>query len=195
MLLTVVLEKTLESPLDCKEIKPVNPIVNLSWIFFGRTNAEAEAPTLWPSDGKNWLIGKDLDAGKGWRQGEGNDRPWDDSVASSTRWTRIWANSRSWWRTGRLVCCSLWGCKESDLTTWTEVNTMIPHNRNSYLEFGRLFKRKQINFTSVKLGWKTMPLIIAQCIYTLKKNLEAVKGSRFMWFKFSYCLLEMWILV
>ena len=67
---TVVLEKTLESPLDCKEIKQVNPKRNQSWIFTGRTNAKAGAPILWPPDVKNWLIGKDPDAGKDWRQEE-----------------------------------------------------------------------------------------------------------------------------
>ena len=67
---TVVLEKTLENPLDCKEIKPVNPKGNQSWIFIGRTDAEAEAPILWPPDVKNCLIGKDPDAGKDWRQEE-----------------------------------------------------------------------------------------------------------------------------
>ena len=64
---SVVLEKTLESALDCKEIKPVNPKRNESWIFIGRIDAEAETPILWPSDAKNWLIGKDPDAGKDWR--------------------------------------------------------------------------------------------------------------------------------
>ena len=68
---TVVLEKTLESPLDCKEIKPVNPKVNQSWIFIGRTDDEAEGPMLWPLDVKNWLTGKDPDAGKEWRQEKG----------------------------------------------------------------------------------------------------------------------------
>ena len=67
---TVVLEKTLESPLDCKEIKPVNPKGNQSWIFIGRTDAEAEAPILCPPDVKNWLLGKDSDAGEDWRQEE-----------------------------------------------------------------------------------------------------------------------------
>ena len=67
---TVVLEKTLESLLDSKEIHPVHPKGNLSWIFIGRTDAEAEAPILWPPDVKNWLIGKDPDAGKDWRQEE-----------------------------------------------------------------------------------------------------------------------------
>ena len=66
----VVLEKTLESSLDCKEIKPVNPKGNQSWIFIGRTDAEAEIPILWPPDVKNWLIWKDPDAGKDWRQEE-----------------------------------------------------------------------------------------------------------------------------
>ena len=67
---TVMLEKTLESPLDCKDIKPVNPKENQSWILIGRTDAEAETPTLWPPDAKNWLIGKDPDAGKDQRQKE-----------------------------------------------------------------------------------------------------------------------------
>ena len=67
---TVVLEKTLESPLDCKEIKPVHPKGNQSWIFTGRTDAEAETPVIWPPDVKNWLIWKDPDAGKDWRQEE-----------------------------------------------------------------------------------------------------------------------------
>ena len=70
MLLTVVLEKTLESPLDSKEIQPVRPRGNQSWIFIGRTDAETETPVLWPPDGKNRLIGKDCDAGKHWRQEE-----------------------------------------------------------------------------------------------------------------------------
>ena len=67
---TVALEKTFESTLDCKEIKPVIPKGNKSWIFIGKTDAEADAPKLWPHDVKNWLIGKDPDAGKDWRQGE-----------------------------------------------------------------------------------------------------------------------------
>ena len=68
---TVVLDKILESPLDCKEIKPVHPKGNQSWIFTGRTGAKAETPILWPADVKNWLLGKDPDAGKDWRQEKG----------------------------------------------------------------------------------------------------------------------------
>ena len=97
----VVLEKTLESLLDCKEIKPVNPKGGQSWIFIGRTGAEAEAPALWPPDGKNWLTGKDPDTGKDWRREEKGTRGWDDWMASPTRWTWIWASSGSWWWTGK----------------------------------------------------------------------------------------------
>ena len=83
---TVVLEKTLESPLDCKEVKPVNPKGNQSWIFIGRIDAEAETPVLWPPDVKNWLIGKDPDARKDWRQEEkGRQRMrWLDGITDST---------------------------------------------------------------------------------------------------------------
>ena len=82
---TVVLEKTLESPLDCKEIKPVNPKENQSWIFIGKTNTETEAPILWPLDAKSWHIGKDPDFGKGWGQEEnGRQRMrWLDDITDS----------------------------------------------------------------------------------------------------------------
>ena len=82
---TVVLEKTLERPLDSKESQPVHPKGNQSWIFIGRTDAEAETPILWPPDGKNWLIGKDSDAGKDWRQGRrGQQRMrWLDGITNS----------------------------------------------------------------------------------------------------------------
>ena len=81
---TVVLEKTLESLLDCKEIQPVNPKGNQSWIFFERTDAKAEAPILWLSDGKNWLIGKDPDAGKDWRLEEKGMR--EDEMVGWHHW-------------------------------------------------------------------------------------------------------------
>ena len=93
---TVVLEKTPESPLDCKEIKPVHPKGNQSWIFIGRTDAEAETPILWPPDAKNWLIWKDPDAGKRLKAGEGDDRGWDGWMASLTQCTWVWINSGSW---------------------------------------------------------------------------------------------------
>ena len=98
---TVVLEKTLESPLDCKGIKPVIPKGSQSWIFLGRTDAEAESPIFWPLDVKSWLTEKDPDAGKDWGQERRGDRGWDGWMASSTQWTWVWANSGRWWRIGK----------------------------------------------------------------------------------------------
>ena len=123
---TVVLKKTLESPLDCKEIKPVNHKGDHLWIFIGRT--EAEAPILWPPDEKNWLLRKDLDAGKDWRQ-EGTTKDEISWMASLTRWTWVWISSRSCDGQGSLVCCSPRGHKESDMTkqlNWIEPNWFTP---------------------------------------------------------------------
>ena len=83
----MVLEKTLESPLDCKEIKPVNPKGDHSWVFIGRTDAEAETPILWPPDAKSHIIGNDSDAGRWRARGGGRDRGCDGWVASLTQWT------------------------------------------------------------------------------------------------------------
>ena len=92
---------TLHMTLDCKEIKPVNPKGNKSWIFIGRTSAEAETLTPWPPDEKNWLTGKDPDAGKDWRQKKRTTQDgWDGWMASLTWWTWVWASSGSWWWTG-----------------------------------------------------------------------------------------------
>ena len=99
---TVVLEKTLESLLGCKEIKPVHPKGNQAWIVIGRTDGEAETPILWPPDMKNSLTGKDPDAEKDWRQEEqGTTEDEMVPMASPTQWTWIWVNSRSWWWTGK----------------------------------------------------------------------------------------------
>ena len=99
---TVVLEKTLESSLDSKEIKPVNPGGNQSWIFIGRNHAEAEAPILWPPDLKSWLIRKDPDAGKDWKQEEKGTIE-DKMIGWHHHLNRhwVWANSWRWWKTGK----------------------------------------------------------------------------------------------
>ena len=120
---TVVLEKTLESLLDCKEIQSVNLKGNQPWIFIGRTDAEAETPILWPPDVKNWLTGKDPDTGKDWRQEE-KGMTEDEMVG----WYH-WLSGHEFESTpgvgdgqGSLVCCSPWGHKESDTTeqlNWT----------------------------------------------------------------------------
>ena len=120
----VVLEKTLESPLDCKEIKPVNPKGNQPWIFIGRT--DAEAPILWPPDAKSWLIGKDPDAGKDWRQEEKGVT--EDEMVGWHQWLtghEIEQSPGDSEGQGSLACCSSWGHKESDMTewlNWTELN-------------------------------------------------------------------------
>ena len=126
---TVVLEKTLESPLDCKEIQPVRPEGNQSWMFIGRTDVEAETPTLWPPDAKNWLIWKDPDAGKDWRQEEKGTT--EDEMAGwhhrldghEFEWTLGVGDGQ-----GDLACCDSLGRKELDTTerlNWTELKHVI----------------------------------------------------------------------
>ena len=114
---TVVLEMTLESPWDCKEIKPVHPKVNQSWISIGGTDAEVEAAILWPPDTKNWLIGKDLDFGKDWRQEEKGMT--EDEMVGWNHWLnghRFEQAPGDGERQGSRVCCSPRGCKELDTT-------------------------------------------------------------------------------
>ena len=112
---TVVLEKTLESPLDCKAIQPVHPKGDQSWILIGRTDVEAEAPILWPPDGKNCL--KRPWCWERLKAGEGADRGWDVWMTSLTQWTWVWVNSRSWWwGQGGLMCCDSW--VHLDMTEW-----------------------------------------------------------------------------
>ena len=113
---TVVLEKTLESPLDCKEIQPVHPKGDQSWVFVGRTDSKAEALIFWLPHAKSWLTGKDscwegLGAG-----GEGDDRGWNGWMAPPTRWTWVWVNSGSWWWTEKPGVLQVQGVTESDRT-------------------------------------------------------------------------------
>ena len=123
---TVVLEKTLESPLDSKEIQPVHPKGNQFWIFIGRTDVEAETPILWPLKVKSWLFWKDPDAGKDWRAGgDGDDRGWDGWMASLTRWTWVWGNSGSWWWTGRPGMLLLMGSQRDGHDWATELNPIL----------------------------------------------------------------------
>ena len=96
--------------MDCKEIQPVHPKGDQSWVFIGRTDTEAEAPILWPPHAKSWLIGKRPWCWEGlWAGGEGDNRGWDGWMASPTRWTWVWVNSRSWWWTGRPGVLPSWG--------------------------------------------------------------------------------------
>ena len=126
---TVVLEKTLESPLVCKEIQPVHSKGDQSWVFIGRTDAKAETPILGPPHVKSWLIGKDSDAGRDWGQEEKGAT--QDEMAG---WHH-WLNGQEFGWTpgvgdeqGGLTCCNSWGCKESDMTeqlNWTELKNTI----------------------------------------------------------------------
>ena len=126
---TVVLEKTLESRLDCKEIQPVHSKGDQSWVFIGRTDVEAETPVLWPPDAKSWLIWKDPDAGKDWRQEESGMTE-DEMVG----WHhRLNGHGFGWILgvgdgQGGLACCGSWDCKELDTTeqlNWTEYVSFV----------------------------------------------------------------------
>ena len=125
---TVGLEKTLESPLDCKEIQSVHSKGDHSWVFFGRNDAKAETPVLWPPHVKSWLIGKDSDAGRDWGQEEKGMT--EDEIAGwhhqldghEFEWTPGVGDGQ-----GGLVCYNSWGHKESDMTerlNWTEFNVI-----------------------------------------------------------------------
>ena len=121
---TVVLEKILESPLDCKEIKPVNPKGNQSWTVIRRTDAKAGAPILWPPDAKNWLTGKDPDAGKsegGRIRGRWRMR-WLDGITNSMDMSLSKLLELVMGQ-GNLACCSPWGRKEFDTTQWLKLQS------------------------------------------------------------------------
>ena len=149
---TAVLEKTLESPSDCKEIQPVHPKGDQSWVFFGGTDVEAEALILWPPDAKSWLIWKDPDAGKDWGQEEkgmteGEMVGWHHWLdGHGFGWTLGVGDGQ-----GGLACCCSWGCKEWDTTeqlNWTELNRV-----NEFINW-QLFKSwlKQENYLTYNWG-------------------------------------------
>ena len=126
----MLLEKALESPLDCKEIQPVHPKGNQSWIFIWRTDAEAEAPVLWPPDAKNWVIGKDPDAGKDWRQEEKGTL--EDKMVEEHHWLDGYEFQQAPGAgvgQGSLYAREAWhteipvhGISESDMTEWLNWN-------------------------------------------------------------------------
>ena len=134
---TAVLAKTLESPLNCKEIQPVYSKGDQPWVFFGKTDAEAETPVLWPPHAKSWLIGKDSDAGRDWGQEE--KRTTEDEKAGwhhrldgrEFEWTpEVGDGQRG------LACCDSWSHKESDTTeqlNWTELNFIIEQAGHNFI--------------------------------------------------------------
>ena len=142
----MMLEKTLESPVDCKEIQPVHPKGNQSWIFIGRTDAEAETTILWPSHAKSWLVGKEPDAERDWGQEKGMT---EDEMAG---WHH-WLDGREFeWTPGAgdgqggLAFCDSWGRKESDMTelNWTELLL----GRKAMTDLHSILKSRDITFPS-----------------------------------------------
>ena len=162
MLLNCGVGKTLESPLDCKEIQPVNPKGSQYWTFIGRTEAEAEIPILWPPKVKNWLIGKDPDAGKDWRQEE----KWT-TENEMVGW-HLWVNGREFEQAlgvgdgqGSLACWSPWGCKELDTTewlNWTEPEDSLL-NFIPVKMFLKLTKYNHLPFLCLSLLFPHFPLL------------------------------------
>ena len=129
-LMLLMLEKTRESSVDCKEIQPVHPKGNQPSVFIGGTDFEAETPILWPPDAKRWLHWKDPDAEKDWGQTEmGVNRGWDGWMASPMQWTWVWIDSGSWWWTGRPGVLWFTGLKSrTRLSDWTKLKNKTFYN-------------------------------------------------------------------
>ena len=196
---TVVLEKTLESPLDSKEIQPVHPKGNQSWIFIGRTDAEAETPILWPPDAKNWLILKNPDAGQDWRQ---EKRTTEDEMVGwhhrldGHEFEQI---PRVGDRQGSLSCCSPWVGKESDTTkwlNWTEVG--LHWSSNSLQELG--FHKKWVSsshFSCEPIIFVMLSCIVAFCFWIPQSSIPSQAGQTqpcLPWGKSGYYHLCLWTL-
>ena len=160
----MVLEKTLESPLDCKEIQPVHPKGNQSWVFIGRTDAEAETPILWPPHAKSWLTGKDPDAGRDWGHEEKGTT--EDVMAGwhhqldgrEFEWTLVVADGQ-----GGLACCDSWGRK-------------VRHDWAT-----------ELNWNTVK---STLELPFYRWQRTKQNTLKLVKFKILFWVLFQYPLLQ-----
>ena len=162
----MVLEETLKSPLDCKEIQPDHPKGNQSWIFIGRTDVEAETPILWPPDVKNWLIENDPDAGKDWRQDKKGTTE-DEMVGWHHR-----LNGHEFEQApgvgdgqGSRVCCSSWGHKESNTTEWLNWIELRGYISEIRLRLEKLKAKIQSLMTTH--SWCRFGLLTACCIHTL----------------------------
>ena len=179
---TVVLEKTLESPLDCKEIQPVHPKGDQSWVFFGRTDVEAETPIFWPPDAKSWLIWKYPDAGKDWGQEE------KGMIENEMVGWHHWLNGHGFGWTlrvgdgqGGLACRGSWGCKESDTTeqlNWTDWDTAknLVVDKSFWWNWS-LKKLDDSRKSSVLM--KEWIVLSLQCVYIYRYNiiLNGIIGS------------------
>ena len=150
---TVVLEKTLENPLDCKEIQPVHSEGDQPWDFFGRNDAKAETPVLWPPHAKSWLIGKDSDAGRGWGQEEKGTT--EDEMAGWHHWLNgrwVWVNSGSWWWTGRPGVLRFMGSQRVRHDWATELNWSVVSRAS--LDLGTLINQLLITWVKKKKNFE-----------------------------------------
>ena len=150
---TLVLEKTLESPLDIKVMKPVHPKGNQTWVFIGRTDVEVEIPILWPPDTESWLIKRAWCWERLKVGGEGDDRGWDGWMASPTQWTCVWVNSGSQWWTGRPGVLWFMGSQRIGHNWVTELNW-----RRGWIDslFSKLTKSRKW-LVICQLVWTTPP--------------------------------------
>ena len=156
----MVSEKTLESPLDCKEIQPVHPKRNQSLIFIGRTDPEAEIPIFWPPDAKNWVIGKDPDAGKDWRLGKRTTEDemvgWHHGLDGHEFEQALGVGDGQ----GGLACCGSWGCNKSALTERLNWPELIPTERSAYDKRVAwwIFKSEFRSISGIVVGNSELPL-------------------------------------
>ena len=173
---TVVLEKTLESPLDCKEIQPVHSEGDQPWDFFGRNDAKAETPVLWPPHAKSWLIGKDSEAGRDWEQEEKGTI--EDEMAGWHHWLD---GCESEWTPGvgdgqgSLACCDSWGCEESDTTErliWSDLNPLII-SHNTYIQNTETENYK-CSFWGRKYGIRNESLFKKECSFNWRKSIRSL---------------------
>ena len=205
---TVVLEKTLESPLGCKKIQPVHPKGDQSWVFIGRTHVEAETPILWPPDVKSWLIWKDPNSGKDWRQEE-KGRTEDDMTGC-----HHWLNRHEFGETpgvgdgqGGLACCGSWGHKESDTSerlNWTEeyYSSILSYCLSgaqlstTVCSYSFVESERQLPFLSLFYGWvacASQVTIIWLTTQAILLDME-VYWDRFAWlltFSLGQCRLSL----
>ena len=158
---TVVLQKTLENPLDCKEIQPVNPKGNQSWIFIGRTDAEAETPILWPTDS----LKKTLMLGKIEGRKRRDNRRWDGWMPSPTQWTWVWEPPGVGDGQGGLAHCSPCGRKESDMTEW--LSWILWHSAFFMVQLSHLY------ITTGKIIALAMRIFVSKVIFLLFHTLSS----------------------
>ena len=199
---TVLLEKTLESPMDWEEIQPVNPKGNQSWIFIGRTDAEVETPVLWPPYVKNWLIWKDPDAGKDWRSKEKGMT--EDEMAGWHHW--LYGHESEWTPgvgdgQGGLACCDSWGHKESDTTEWLNW-TYQKVNKGKLRIFITLLKNPfWLNWSRSKsctlkknifIFWKIVTWIIKYLLQNYKRKHGFCNLKTFSQFIQLFCQWSCW---